>query len=87
MVDWKELDKTIERHANEFQRLLEDALDDRKVFVTGLSFDGVVSVSNAVAAIALYRSTKRVEKLTYVLVGLTTVLAILTGVTLWRIGH
>ncbi len=82
MIHEKRLNAVINRHGEALLRALEDAPNHQGPIQ--LSLDGVVDVSNALAAIAMYRSTKRLERLTGALVALTGVLAILTATLVWE---
>lgn len=80
----KKLDEVISGYAAELVPLLETSLSKRKEWTTQLSGDGLIFVSNCLAAIGMYRSTKRLERLTIAVAIFTVVLMVFTIVLVWR---
>ena len=95
MVDREKLDRVISKFEEELVPLLEYSLDHRTEWTVKLSNDGIIAVSNLLAAIEMYRSGIRLEEQTKGLVGLTknlvwltVVLAALTAALLfWQAFH
>jgi len=80
----KKLHEIIAPYEQELLTLLETSLPARTVFELVLSNERITAVANLLTGIEMYRSTKRLERLTLALVCLTIVLAMLTAVLVWR---
>lgn len=77
MISDKRLNEAISRHEEMLVRYLESEPE-------GSLNPTTLNIANIMAAIGMYRSSKRLECLSLVLIALTVVLAVLTATLVWR---
>ncbi len=78
MVTTKELNEAVEKHLDMFVKALKNIHHPEE------NIGVVAQVADVTTAVALYRSSKNLERLSFALIGLTAVLALLTAVLVWR---
>jgi hypothetical protein len=83
MIDWKQVEEQFERYAPQFLRYLANKRDE-EISVLGENTTCYAEVAEPLAALALYKSSERLEQLNKVLVVLSFVLAVLTAILIWR---